>query len=44
MAKSNWPYIYKLPYRTNYILTNHIIQCYPIGIILEKYIYSLYGY
>ena len=28
--------IYKLPYRTHNILINHIIQCYPIDIILEK--------
>ena len=28
--------IYKLPYRTRNILINHIIQCYPIDIILEK--------
>ena len=30
--------IYKLPYRTHNILINHIIQCYPIDIILEKYV------
>ena len=28
--------IYNLPYRTHNILINHIIQCYPIDIILEK--------
>ena len=28
--------IYKLPYRTHNILINHIIQCYPNDIILEK--------
>ena len=28
--------IYKLPYRTHNILINHIIQCYPIDIILEN--------
>ena len=28
--------IYRLPYRTHNILINHIIQCYPIDIILEK--------
>ena len=28
--------IYKLPYRTHNSSTNHIIQCYPIDIILEK--------
>ena len=28
--------IYKLPYRTHNILINHIIQCYPIDLILEK--------
>ena len=34
--------IYKLPYRTHSILINHIIQCYPIDIILEKNMYKVY--
>ena len=34
--------IYKLPYRTHNILINHIIQCYPIDIILEKKMYKVY--
>ena len=34
--------IYKLPYRTHNILMNHIIQCNPIDIILEKKMYKVY--
>ena len=35
--------IYKLPYRTPNILINHIIQCYPIDIILEKNVCKVYN-
>ena len=41
MAKSNTA-IYKFPYRTHNILINHIIQCYPIDIILDKNMYKVY--
>ena len=34
--------IYTLPYRRHNILINHIIQCYPIDIILEKKMYKVY--
>ena len=41
-AWRNIRHIYKLPYRTHNMLINHIIQCYPIDIILEKNMYTVY--